>query len=661
MTEIANKNKIIPVVQDKYLNDIGFRTLIQKSTVFQHLKEELKSAVKISMTGITNLIVNHEDSVLVDDFLKECFKLEELYNNTYDIDAVELQAGSPGKGYSTKYIDELIYGTFDTKIDPDSGVPVVETDPLTGKRKRRPDGFVTRREVIKGEFKDKTLIIKNIDYSLDFCKDTPGVVDPRSSWIFDNFRKTNVKRGCRLLIVTNKKIVLPFSTRTIELSPVSELEANHVIDSFIRLYNRYEYEIVFTKSQMEQMVRKISGLTYTLAADSIGYSFSASESPKGSKKINSSLVLKHLREKINKGFMENGHGLSHLVSRPWEDYICPESSNFTYDVKKILRDFTEIARLKASEEENIKNGIDETETVKTIEAIQHRIPHRIVLYGKGGVGKSAFPVHLAGLLEFDIWDFNINATHSKWIGEGSKQMREDLNKISAASHVIIRIDEYDRAIGAAGESGQGMHEAHKQVESEFMNWLQNADENNLFIKNNIILVLTTNHKDNITGPLLRSGRSDLVIDIDNFDSKSMKEAFTTCSRRMKNKGMKVLGFNDSQEDLQKAINDLDVEQLSEIATLKGFTVRDIETLISEMAAHSYFYKISGGKDGFAWTTENFVEVLNNSEGSIKDDTTGELVLGDRYVFQQREKGKNNIQKENKTITNPSKLGGFEEK
>jgi hypothetical protein len=88
---------------------------------------------------------------------------------------------------------------------------------------------------------------------------------------------------------------------------------------------------------------------------------------------------------------------------------------------------------------------------------------------------------------------------------------------------------------------------------------------------------------------------------------------------------------------------------------------DIETLISEMAAHAYFYKISNGKDGFDWTNDNFIEILSNSEGSIKDDTTGELVLGDRYVFQQREKGKNNIQKEKSNITNPSKLGGFEEK
>jgi hypothetical protein len=143
----------------------------------------------------------------------------------------------------------------------------------------------------------------------------------------------------------------------------------------------------------------------------------------------------------------------------------------------------------------------------------------------------------------------------------------------------------------------------------------------------------------------------------------MKEAFSTCARRMKNKGMKIVGF-ETPEGLQKAINALDIDRMAEITTMKGFTVRDIETFISEMAAHAYFYKVSGGKDGFAWTSENFAEVLENSEGSVKEDTTGELILGDRIVFQKREKEKMGVVEKEKSkniISNPSKLDGFVEK
>ena len=88
--------------------------------------------------------------------------------------------------------------------------------------------------------------------------------------------------------------------------------------------------------------------------------------------------------------MDDAVGLSHLTPKPWGDYICPENSNFTFDVKKITRDFEEINRLKEEEKKLLKSNKNTTEPAKAMEAIRSRIPHVIILYGKGGVGKSAF-------------------------------------------------------------------------------------------------------------------------------------------------------------------------------------------------------------------------------------------------------------------------------
>jgi len=208
-------------------------------------------------------------------------------------------------------------------------------------------------------------------------------------------------------------------------------------------------------------------------------------------------------------------------------------------------------------------------------------------------------------------------------------MREALSRISKGSHVVVRIDEYDRAIGSAASSGHGMHEAHKQVEAEFMNWLQNTQEENFLVKNDIFLVLTTNHKENITGPLLRSGRADLVIDIADFDEKGIKEAFVTSPTRMKNRGVELIGFN-SVESFQKAVDGLDLDEISSIAMQNGFTVRDVETLLQEMAAHRYYFKKYG--EGIDWNTESFLKVLEGSIGSTKDENTCELKLGDRDIL-----------------------------
>jgi len=977
---LYNKDMNTPNEIDK--NSIPY--FIINSDNYQNLKNELQCAVRTSYTGITNLVVNYEDPLIVDEFLNECFPIDTLYRGTINIDAVELQQDSAGSGICLRYLDQLIYGTF--KEENEGDVPFFKTDSRTGKRERLQNGFVNRKEVISGKFKDKTLIIRNIDAASDFCTDEVGLISQKSLYIFDNFRNPIIKGKCNILLVTNKRLILPFKIRVVEFNPINKFEAEFLINSIIDLYDTNKYTISFTKNQKEQLIRKVSGLTYTNAGDAIIHSVSQSESPKGSKIINPNIVLKKIRERINKNYMEDGFGLTQLTSRPWEDYICPESSNFTFDVYKILRDFKEIESLRKLSEERVLKKEDETEYENLIEAIRNRIPHVIVIYGKGGLGKclgrgtpvimfdrsiknvedvkvddllmgpdskprtvlttitgigqlyrveqkngddyvcnnahmlslqnaqkssdrspifisaedfykkdkhykkynngwkvginfpvqkisidpywmglwlgdgtsrkpaitignkdpeisnwleewaksnnlfirkekyadracetwnfayrqgrgsghipnfvtrelrrlnllqnkhipeiywknssknrlellaglidsdgymtkdgslqfsntneklakqvlylvrslgfkgfwsqsikgiksigykvmsytvtiggklskiptrlprkqghdnpqkktlkcgiivnpigdgeyfgftidgdhqfllgdftvthnSAMPIHLAGLLDFDVWDFNINAVHSKWVGEGSKQMRESLKRITNSSHLIIRVDEYDRAIGSTGESGSGMHEAHKQVECEFMNWLQNSQEENLFVKNNIIVVLTTNHKENITGPLLRSGRSDLVIDIDNFDAKSIKETLLTSARRIKNRGIKIIGFNE--EELQNKINELDLDKISSIATIRGFTVRDIETLIMEMSAHNYYYTKTNGKEGLVWNTDNFYNVLENSEGSIKENGTGELVLGDRVLLKKRniEENKNEEQLE----------------
>lgn len=606
------------------MSDNGFEHIVENSEKFKRLKEECISSTRMSLTGITNLIVGYEDPCLVTCFLESCFKKRELYKETYDIDAVELQSGMPGQGVASQHLDSLIFGSCIREEDLDGlgGNGNYVTDPQSGKRKRNADGFVNRVKVLTGEAKDKLLIIRNVDFCMDFCQNVPGQIDSRSLWIFDNFRHPNVKLGCRILLVSNVKIRFPFKVRQVYFEPVDYYEASTLVEDFKDLYINSGYDIDMSTDQSEQISRKICGLTYTEAGDALGSAMSKSKVVNNDvRKVDSLKVVKTLREVINKQLMEDANGLTHLTSKPWEDYICPESSNFTYDIRKILRDFSEINELKNSTPEN----------EKMVRAIRSRMPHVIMLYGKGGVGKSAFPLHFAGLLGFDVWDFNINASHSKWVGEGPERMRDSLKKISKASHLVVRIDEYDRAMGATNSDGQGMHEAHKQVESEFMNWLQNSQEENLFTKNDIFVVLTTNHKKNITGPLLRSGRVDLVIDIADFDSKSLNEVFLSASRRMMNRGVTCIGV--SLEELDEKIKSLDLEQISLLCQQKGFTVRDIDTLIVEMEAHDYYYKI--GKGGIRWSTENFIKVLEKSRGSISDNSTCELVLGDRFFLEEK--------------------------
>lgn len=613
---------------------LDFETLVSNSDQFIKTRQDLIVAVKLSLTGITNLVVNYENTSLVDTFLEFCYKDQELYNESNSIDAVELQAGRPGEGLALQYLDQLIFGTFDREPETDFGPGQIKTNPQTGERLRNPDGFVNRRDNFRGRPKDFVLIVRNVDYCTDICSQEPGVVDSKALALFDKFRHPKIKMGASLLLVTNEKLKLPFKVRTVKLEPVDEIEANHIIDGSVDLFTRHKIKVSFTRSEKEQIVRKLCGLIYTDAADAFNEALSKSRGKnngnKSEQEIDSLKVIRKLRKKVNSNFMEDAVGLTNLVPKPWEDYICPESSNFTFDVQKIVRDFEEIKELRSNQRKNVHDD----NTKQTITAIRTRMPHVMLLYGKGGIGKSAFPIHFAGLLDFDVWDFNMNATHSKWIGEGAARMREALDRISKASHVVVRVDEYDRAMGSTSSSGHGMHEAHKQVESEFMNWLQNNQEDNLFVKNDIFIIMTTNHKENITGPIKRSGRVDLVIDINDFDDKSIKQTFLSVARRMKSRGVVVVGF-DSYDNLHNAIVSLDLDKLSSIASRRHFTVRDVDTLILEMAAHRYYNQ--KGKSNINWDTETFAKILEQSIGAGQDDNTSELVLGDRYLIEEKDK------------------------
>ena len=396
------------------IDSFSYESLLTESERFQKLRRTCRSTVRVSLSGITNLVTNYEDPLLIDNFLQKCFKASELYKETYDIDAVELQRGSPGAGNSLKYLDSLIFGNFATKDESGVGVDVPVIDNQTGRRKRLPDGFVTRREVLTGEFTSKLLIIKGIDYCLDFCDKEPGDIDSAVMWLFENFRNPSVKQGCRLLLVSHTPLKFPFKIRMVKFDLVDDYSAMHIIESWIDKYRDNDYTVEISDVQKTNLARKLCGLNYTEAADVLSEALSAGTAVDPAiKSIDTNVVVKNLREKINSNLLGDSVGLTHLVAKPWEDYIHSESSSFTFDVEKILRDFKEINRLKDKQKKLLSKNKNTEPTEHTINAIRSRMPHVILLYGRGGVGKSAFPLHFAGLLDFDVWDFNINASHSK--------------------------------------------------------------------------------------------------------------------------------------------------------------------------------------------------------------------------------------------------------
>jgi hypothetical protein len=118
----------------------------------------------------------------------------------------------------------------------------------------------------------------------------------------------------------------------------------------------------------------------------------------------------------------------------------------------------------------------------------------------------------------------------------------------------------------------------------------------------------------------------------------MRETFISAPRRMKNRGLFAPVGYANFDVFARAIEKLDLSKLTPLAAEKHFTVRDIDTFLIEMAAHDYYYRKYN--NGIPWCTDTFVKVLENSTGSMTDENTNELVLGDRFLTEEK---KNNSQ------------------
>lgn len=258
--------------------DLSYGVLVKKSPALQYAKKDCQLATRLSMTGITNLVVHYEDPMLVTFFLEECFAASELYDGVYGFDAVELQRGEAGGNHAARYLDNLIFGSCqEISMSPNIILPSMNI--LNGNRVRNRNGFVNRREVIKEDalknVKDRTLIIKNIDYCMDFCSRVPGVIEPRNLQIFDKFRDPSIKMGCRMFLVSNEPLRFPFSIRAVNFPTVDDYMADHIVRSFIQMYSQSGYTVNISDVEKKKIVRKLKGLTYSAAGDTLGSIMSA--------------------------------------------------------------------------------------------------------------------------------------------------------------------------------------------------------------------------------------------------------------------------------------------------------------------------------------------------------------------------------------------------
>ncbi|MEF8847961.1 MAG: CDC48 family AAA ATPase [Candidatus Thermoplasmatota archaeon] len=192
----------------------------------------------------------------------------------------------------------------------------------------------------------------------------------------------------------------------------------------------------------------------------------------------------------------------------------------------------------------------------------------ILLYGPPGTGKTLLAKAVASESETNFISVKGPEFLSKWVGESEKAVRETFRKARQAAPCVIFFDEMD-TIAPSRRGGANDSNVTERIISQLLTELDGLEE-----LKDIVVIAATNRPDLIDTALLRPGRFDKLLYVQQPDKESRKEIFKI---HLKNK------------PLAKKV---DIDDLAD--KTKGYTGADIAALCKESvmnAIREYIKKV----------------------------------------------------------------------
>ncbi len=222
--------------------------------------------------------------------------------------------------------------------------------------------------------------------------------------------------------------------------------------------------------------------------------------------------------------------------------------------------FKDVAGLKETKQE-LEEIVDFLKNPKKFIDMGARIPRGVLLMGAPGTGKTLLARAVAG--ESHVPFFHISASEfvEMFVGVGASRTRDAFATAKKAAPSILFIDEID-AIGR--QRGTGMGGGHDEREQTLNQILVEMDG---FERDTQVIVLAaTNRADVLDEALLRPGRFDRRITLDNPDIND-REA--------------ILKIHSTDKPLEKTVD------LRKVATrTPGFSGADLANLMNEAAIYA---------------------------------------------------------------------------
>jgi len=184
-----------------------------------------------------------------------------------------------------------------------------------------------------------------------------------------------------------------------------------------------------------------------------------------------------------------------------------QAREFSKDTKEKVT-FKDVAGVKEAKEE-LREVVEFLRYPKKFLDLGARIPRGVLLLGSPGTGKTLLARAVAG--EADVPFFSISGSEfvEMFVGVGASRVRDLFRRAKKSAPCIIFVDEIDAVGRRRGAGLGGSHDEREQTLNQILVEMDGFDQNT-----NVIVMAATNRPDVLDPALLRPGRFDRQVVLD---------------------------------------------------------------------------------------------------------------------------------------------------
>ena len=219
--------------------------------------------------------------------------------------------------------------------------------------------------------------------------------------------------------------------------------------------------------------------------------------------------------------------------------------------------FSDVAGVEEAKEE-LQEVVEFLKYPERFLALGAKIPKGVLLVGPPGTGKTLMARAVAG--EAGVPFFNISGSEfvEMFVGVGASRVRDLFDQAKRNSPCIVFVDEIDAVGRHRGAGLGGGHDEREQTLNQILVEMDGFDTGT-----NVIVLAATNRPDILDPALLRPGRFDRRVVLDNPDLKGR---------------MQILDVHSKGKPLEE---ELDLEHVARQTV--GFSGADLANLVNESA------------------------------------------------------------------------------